>query len=35
MAQEAHAPATGPVLVHAHDRRINYLHRRIMTGGAL
>ena len=23
---------TGPVLVHAHDRRIDHLHRRIMSG---
>ena len=23
----------GPVLVHAHNRRIDHLHRRIMTGG--
>ena len=22
----------GPVLVHAHDRSINHLHRRVMTG---
>jgi hypothetical protein len=22
----------GPVLVHAHDRGINHLHRRVMTG---